>query len=31
MNKDLSFRACPEAERRACRSQKVVMPPVRGR
>ena len=31
MNKDLSFRACPEAERRACRSPKVVMPPVRGR
>lgn len=31
MNKDLSFRACPEGERRACRSQKVVMPPVRGR
>ena len=31
MNKDLSFRACPDAERRACRSPEVVMPPVRGR
>lgn len=31
MTKDLDFRACPEIERRACRLDKVVMPPVRGR
>lgn len=31
MTKDLGFRACPEIERRACRLDKVVMPPVRGR
>ncbi len=30
MAKDLAFRACPEVDRRACRSNKVVMPPVRG-
>lgn len=30
LNKDLSFRACPETERRACRNPKIVMPPVRG-
>lgn len=30
MTKDLNFRACPEIDRRACRSNKVVMPPVRG-
>lgn len=31
MTKGLEFRACPEIERRACRLDKVVMPPVRGR
>ncbi|MBB3705437.1 ribonuclease T2 family protein [Aminobacter aminovorans] len=31
MGKDLAFRACPEIDRRACRLDKVVMPPVRGR
>lgn len=31
MTKDLDFRACPEVDRRACRLDKVVMPPVRGR
>jgi len=30
MNKDLAFRPCPEAERRACRNPRVAMPPVRG-
>ena len=30
MTKDLTFRACPELERRTCRAAKVVMPPVRG-
>jgi len=30
MTKDLDFRACPEVDRRACRLDKVVMPPVRG-
>ena len=30
MNKDLQFRACEEIDRRACRRDKVVMPPVRG-
>lgn len=30
MTKDLNFRNCPEIDRRSCRSQKVVMPPVRG-
>ncbi len=30
MARDLAFRACPEVDRRACRSNKVVMPPVRG-
>ena len=30
MSKDLRFRDCPEVDRRACRMQKVVMPPVRG-
>ena len=30
MNKDLQFRACDEIDRRACRRDKVVMPPVRG-
>ncbi|MBT1155133.1 ribonuclease T2 [Aminobacter anthyllidis] len=31
MSKDLEFRACPEIDRRSCRLDKVVMPPVRGR
>ncbi len=30
INKDLQFRACEEVDRRACRRDKVVMPPVRG-
>jgi ribonuclease T2 len=30
VNKDLSFRDCPEVDRRACRRAKLVMPPVRG-
>ncbi|WP_170978682.1 ribonuclease T2 [Afipia massiliensis] len=30
MSKDLQFRACEEIDRRACRRDKVVMPPVRG-
>ncbi len=30
MNKDLQFRECPEVDRRACRMEKVVMPPMRG-
>jgi ribonuclease T2 len=30
MNKDMQFRACGEIDRRACRRDKVVMPPVRG-
>jgi ribonuclease T2 len=30
LTKDLNFRACPEIDRRACRNDKVVMPPVRG-
>lgn len=30
MTKDLEFRACPEVDRRACRTPRVVMPPVRG-
>jgi ribonuclease T2 len=30
MSKDLNFRACPEVDRRSCRNDKVVMPPVRG-
>lgn len=31
MTETLSFRACRENERRACRTSRVVMPPVRGR
>lgn len=31
MTRDLSFRACEEVDRRACRIAKAVMPPVRGR
>lgn len=30
MSKDLQFRSCEEIDRRACRRDKVVMPPVRG-
>jgi ribonuclease T2 len=30
MTTDLSFRACPEIDSRACRAAKVVMPPMRG-
>jgi ribonuclease T2 len=30
VNKDLQFRDCEEVERRTCRRDKVVMPPVRG-
>lgn len=30
MNRDLSFRSCAEVDRRSCRLNKMVMPPVRG-
>lgn len=30
LTKDLEFRSCPEVDRRACRRQEVLMPPVRG-
>jgi ribonuclease T2 len=30
MSKDLQFRACEEIDRRACRREQVVMPPLRG-
>ena len=30
MGKDFRFRACPQVDARACRRDKVVMPPVRG-
>ncbi len=30
MNKDLQFRSCEEIDRRACRRNEIVMPPVRG-
>ncbi|MEW6449326.1 MAG: ribonuclease T2 [Pseudomonadota bacterium] len=30
LSKDLKFRDCPEIDRRACRRDKVLMPPVRG-
>jgi ribonuclease T2 len=30
MNKDLQFRACDEIDRRACRRDEVLMPPMRG-
>jgi ribonuclease T2 len=30
MSKDLQFRACEETDRRACRREQVVMPPLRG-
>jgi ribonuclease T2 len=31
MNRDLTFRDCPELARRSCRRDRLVMPPVRGR
>jgi ribonuclease T2 len=30
LNKEMQFRACEEIDRRACRRDEVVMPPVRG-
>jgi len=30
LDKDLGFRACDEIDRRACRRERLVMPPVRG-
>ena len=30
VGKDLRFRSCPEIDTRACRRDKVVMPPLRG-
>src|SRR6266568_6258615 len=30
LSKDMQFRACEETDRRACRRDEVVMPPVRG-
>jgi ribonuclease T2 len=30
MGKDLQFRACEENDRRACKREQVLMPPVRG-
>jgi ribonuclease T2 len=30
LSRDLQFRSCPEVDRRSCRRDKVVMPPVRG-
>lgn len=30
INKELQFRSCEEVDRRACRRDKVVMPPMRG-
>jgi len=30
MSKDLQFRPCEEIDRRACKREQVVMPPVRG-
>jgi ribonuclease T2 len=30
MSKDLKFRDCDEINRRACRRDKLLMPPVRG-
>jgi ribonuclease T2 len=30
MSKDLKFRDCDEIDRRACRRDKLLMPPVRG-
>jgi len=30
LSKELGFRSCPEVDKRACRRDKLVMPPVRG-
>jgi ribonuclease T2 len=30
LSKDLQFRACEEIDRRACRRDQVLMPPIRG-
>jgi ribonuclease T2 len=30
LSRDLEFRTCPEIDQRACRTPRVVMPPVRG-
>ena len=30
MSKDLKFRDCAEIDRRACRRDRLIMPPVRG-
>jgi ribonuclease T2 len=30
MTRDLQFRGCEEIERRTCRRDKLIMPPVRG-
>ncbi len=30
LSKDMQFRACEEIDRRACRREQVVMPPIRG-
>ena len=30
LSKELQFRACEETDRRACRRDEVLMPPVRG-
>jgi len=30
LSKDLQFRSCEETDRRACRRDQVLMPPVRG-
>ena len=30
MSKELQFRACEEIDRRACRREEVLMPPLRG-
>jgi ribonuclease T2 len=30
MTRDLQFRGCEEIERRACRRDKLIMPPARG-
>lgn len=30
MDKNLRFRACPQAEHHACRNPRIVMPPIRG-
>jgi ribonuclease T2 len=30
LSRDLKFRECAEIDRRACRREKLTMPPVRG-